>query len=71
MACLKHNVAMLRLALGGDVRGPRHARLLADSRRCRWCRQPAPPSYRFVPEPPPVPAPRVRTELRLPHYSQR
>jgi hypothetical protein len=69
MACLKHNVAMLRLVLRGDIRGPKHAQLLADVRRCRWCKQPAAPTHRRQRASSPVPQP--RSELRVLHDSRR
>jgi hypothetical protein len=37
MACPRHNLRMVRLALAGRTSGPAHARLLLDVRRCRWC----------------------------------
>ncbi len=60
MACLKHNLRMVRLVLRGRMYTPEHAELLADVRRCRRCPEPA-----TAPRPTDRPAPtvpRVRVE---------
>ncbi|MCB0897039.1 MAG: hypothetical protein KDB43_16985 [Nocardioidaceae bacterium] len=60
MACPQHNLSMLRLVLRGEVRGPKHARLLTEIRQCRWCRKPAAAARpRYAPAPPRVPRPRL------------
>ena len=55
MACVEHNVRMIRLVLRGRVRTPEHAALLADVRRCERCHPPG--------SQPEVRIPRPRVEL--------
>lgn len=75
MACVKHNLAMVRLVLRGRVQTPVHAELLADVRRCRRCGDPTPvgrhADRRQHAEPPRVPQVRVEQSIRQLEDSRR
>ncbi|MGY2701555.1 hypothetical protein ACVW2K_001139 [Nocardioides sp. HB32] len=58
MTCVKHNLRMVRLVVGGRTRTPEHAALLTAVRRCRRCNPPALPPLRSR-----VWVPRARVEL--------